>query len=250
MKLIFESHREGLSTNDKSLFSSRCNEHTKYLSSVLEDGLLIYECEPSVRTLFISGKGIDKRIRINLPYLYFAVRYLKDDCNFIYPSIFGSGLHLYASVTQINSFEDEICVLPTDIDGMVCLDHRYDYISFSSKEKLASNIIAAWFGSIHDDQAYRYAKFNWAGSNFVPLDGNYCWDWNEYPFNIDWSKKLVRNQFCYRSGEKILATKFGDSLALQKHYQKYYSVKNQIAPHILAPESQQDQRKNYLDLVV
>lgn len=245
MKLIFESHREGLSTNDKSLFTKQCNEHTKHLSSVLEDGLLIYECEPSVRTLSVSNKkGMPEKIRINLPYLYFVVRYLKDGCNFIYPSIFGSGLHLYASVTQINSFEDEICVLPTDIDGMVCLDHRYDYIHFSSKEKLASNIIAAWFGSSHDDQAYRYAN------NFLPLDENYCWDWNEYPFNIDWSKKLVRNQFCYRLGEKILTTKFGDSLASQKYYQKYYGVTNQIAPHILAPESQQDQRKNYLDLVV
>ena len=238
MKLIFESHREGLSTDDTSLFSLRCNEHTKHLSSVLEDGLLIYECAPSVRTLLLYSKTGRQNIRINLPYLYFIVRYLKDGCNFIYPGIFGSGLHLYASVAQINSFEDEICVLPTDIDGLVCLDHKNDYMKFYSKESLASNVIAAWFASYQEDQAYQHKIAEETFENNLRV---LSWQGRKtYTFNIDWSKKLVRNQFCYRSNKKILTTKFGDSLALQKHYQKYYGVTNQIKPHIL------DQHKKYL----
>ena len=227
MKLIFESHRKGLNINDKSLFSGDQRNILESLMVVgdkapLEDGLLIYECEPSLRTLFVPRK-----IRINLPYLYFVVRYLKDSRAFFYPGVLGSGLHLYASMVKISSFQDEICVFPTDIDGQVCLDHRYDYRKFPSKESLASDIIAAWFGTSQTDQAWKYHKENGDISRSQP---NYCYSWKDYPFITDWSNKLLRNQFCYRSSSRIIENRFGDSLAREK----FYGRKNQIAPHILA----------------
>lgn len=222
MKLIFENNRAKLDRNAPGIITAHCY---KNLSSCFEDGLLIYECEPKQKSLSVGGE----QIKLKLPYMYFVVRYIKDVYYnkwrpYIYPSIYGSGLHVYASPKKISSFEDDVYTLPTDLSGHACLDHRYDFARFSSKEELVNFIISLWYGSFHADERQFCPQI----FSSKDIKNSYSTkDWS------DWPECLPKFHYCFRSKSKFLwegeeCNKFGYTLS----WQKFYGSTVQIEPHI------------------
>lgn len=147
------------------------------------DGFLILETEPQVRNLFVRSENTIVN-RLCLPYIYFAVRYIKlyipedqkacntlhselsdEDCirrgitvpkgkpqhTFIRPGVFGNGLHVFCSLNSLSSFDDPIFNLPTDYynEGSVCTNHSNDYSSHKSIESLVASTITDWWSHDH-----------------------------------------------------------------------------------------------------
>lgn len=166
MKAIYHYERSDLTVaqiflNDyeSNLFSCRILHEGKF-----SDGFVLYEVPPQNRTLMMYSdicenkcySGFTYRYFLNLPYLYFGLRYYKaceGNENFrrryVYPGVHQAGLQLYISKEPIKSFSDKVYTLPLEKEGYVCVDHVFDYTSYDSLEELSSTIITSWYGYHH-----------------------------------------------------------------------------------------------------
>lgn len=118
-----------------------------------QDGLIVLESEPQVRSLFINSQ-VRNMIRVPLPHMIFIVRYeKKPNGMFSYPGIYGSGLHIYGKSTSLSDFSDDVFLLPTDsqefYNGMICTNHSSDNKEFDSITKLVNHVITLWWGHSH-----------------------------------------------------------------------------------------------------
>jgi hypothetical protein len=115
-----------------------------------DDGLLILETEPQVRTMFIYSQNKDT-MRVPLPHLIFVVRYIKTDTGFKYPGVAGSGLFVYGKFTPLNKISDGVVYLPTDKNrfGQVCTKHSSDNRIYGTINDLVNRVLTLWFSHVH-----------------------------------------------------------------------------------------------------
>src|SRR4051812_4314376 len=115
------------------------------------DGIVILESEPQMRNI-ISSSEIKNSIYVPMPYIIFTVRYKKHKNEFIYPGVFGCGLHVHGCRKSLTSINDDVVLLPTDdyANGLVCTDHRCDNRRYDSITNLVNDVITMWWNSRHN----------------------------------------------------------------------------------------------------
>ena len=115
-----------------------------------DDGLLILETEPQVRTMFVYSQN-KQTMRVPLPYLIFVVRYIKTKKGFKYPGIAGSGLFVYGKFTPLDKISDGVVYLPTDKNrhGQVCTRHSSDNKIYKTINDLVNEVLTLWFSHVH-----------------------------------------------------------------------------------------------------
>lgn len=114
-------------------------------------GCVLVEVPPQTRILSVHDLryGGDKFIKVNLPYLYFFVRYDIKNGKYLYRGIASSGLHIFSSTKKILTTDQILQVLPTDVNGICCTNHDFDEKLFNSVKDLVKLVISLWYGHQH-----------------------------------------------------------------------------------------------------
>lgn len=170
MKKIYSYERCGLDSSyiyEHCNFSSRNGLRAQHILGkrkqlTFSDGFVLYEILPQTRNLFSTG--IETPIKVDLPYMYFGVRYFKSDNkngfysdgSYIYPGIFHAGLQLCCSVDPVQSFDDNVFAMRSDPAGYICIRHELDYSEYKSIEELSSVIISSWYNYFHHNNWRNY----------------------------------------------------------------------------------------------
>ena len=116
---------------------------------VKKRGMLVFESEPQVRTLFTNdNKGTH---RVPFPYFINVICYSLKNNIYKYGGIYDSGLRVFFRNSPMTSFSDEVFLPPTDANrfGLVCTPHEHDRTTFKTLEELVNHVITLWWHTVH-----------------------------------------------------------------------------------------------------
>lgn len=140
-------------------------------------GCILLEAEPQKRTL---QTYLGKSIRLNLPYLYFLIKYKviklpNGSTIYEYGGLRHSALRISCASKKIKNIDQQIYLMPTEegTQGQCCTNHAYDGELFKDVKSLVECIVSLWYGHKHwcNYDVYTGEHFNYslANENFDSL---------------------------------------------------------------------------------